>query len=106
MEEFRKKFPHLIKELEKEGLPIKGVRIDEIKPVDEHVLKESGPSSIDFIRRCHDEDEALEIITYMESRGEINEVTGKNLRAQLLKGGIRSFGKIKEPGHYEKVRLG
>lgn len=103
MDELRKKFPNLLKELEGEGLPIKGVRVDNIESAEDPSSKDFYPSIIDFLRRCNNEDDAIEIIAFMESRQEIDEEYAKKLRAQLLKGGIRSFGSKKEPGYYEKV---
>ncbi|MFQ5976001.1 MAG: DUF2095 family protein [Candidatus Hydrothermarchaeales archaeon] len=103
MDELRKKFPNLIKESEGEGLSIKGVRLDAKESAEDTDSKDSGPSIIDFLRRCNNEDEALEIIAYMESRKEIDENYAKKLRAQLLTGGIRSFGSKKEPGYYGRV---
>ncbi len=100
MDELRKKFPHLLEELEGEGLPIKGVRVDDIQSEEDSSSQALGPSIIDFLRRCSNEEEALEIITFMESKKEIGEDYGKKLRAQLLKGGLRSFGSKKEQGHY------
>jgi len=101
LDELRKKFPHILKELEDEGLPITGVRVDDIPSgaVSDHQAVE--PSIIDFLRRCSDEEAALEIIAFMESQKQIGEDYAKKLRAQLLKRGLRSFGSKKEQGHYD-----
>lgn len=101
MDELRKKFPHLLKELEGEGLPIKGVRVDDIQSEEDSGSQTVGPSIIDFLRRCSNEEEALEIIAFMESKKQIGGDYAKKLRAQLLKGRLRSFGSKKEQGHYE-----
>ncbi len=102
MDELRKKFPHLTKELEGEGLPIKGVRVDDIQSVEVPGSQTVGPSIIDFLRRCSNEEEALEIIAFLESKKQIGQDYAKKLQAQLLKGGLRSFGSKKEHGHYER----
>ncbi len=101
MDELRKKFPHILKELEEGGLPITGSRVDDIQSVemsDPHAVE---PSIIDFLRRCSDEEEALEIIAFMESQKQIGGDYAKKFRAQLLKRGLRSFGSKKEQGHYD-----
>ena len=100
MDELRKKFPHLLKELDDEGLPIKGVRVDDIQSVEVSGSQNVGPSIIDFLRRCGNEEEALEIIVFMESQKQLGGDYAKKLRAQLLKRGLRSFGSKKEQGHY------
>lgn len=101
MDELRKKFPHLLKELEGEGLPIKGVRVDDIQSEEDSSSQTVGPSIIDFLRRCSNEEEALEIIAFMESQKQIGGDYAKKLRAQLLKRGLRSFGSKNEHGHYD-----
>jgi hypothetical protein len=63
------------------------------------------PTVIDFIRRCETEEQALEIIDFMEKRGEITQDYAKRLKNQLAKLGVRSFGEQKKPGYYERNRL-
>jgi len=60
------------------------------------------PDVIDFIRRCDTEEQAKEIIDYMEKRGEIEKRYAKKLRCQLREKGIRSFGPKKEENYYFK----
>jgi len=45
-------------------------------------------------------EEALEIINWMESRGEITPEIAKELRITLAKKGVRAFGLKKEWGWY------
>jgi hypothetical protein len=47
---------------------------------------------IDFLRRCDTEEQGLEIIDYLKKRGEISEKYATELKMQLLRDGIRSFG--------------
>ena len=61
-----------------------------------------SPDVIDFLRRCTTEDEALEIINYLEKKGEINSIHANELRNQLRKRGVRSFGAQKSWGSYER----
>ncbi|NJE25117.1 DUF2095 domain-containing protein [Thermococcus sp. MV5] len=104
-EEFKEKYPHLAKELDEEAeLVIEGYRTkeeDEEEPMD---FSGYNPTVIDFIRRCETDEEALEIINWMEDHGEITPEFAKELRIKLVKEGVRSFGSKKEWGWYERHR--
>jgi hypothetical protein len=65
-------------------------------------LRHFNPSAIDFIRRCDTEAQAEEIITYLEKKTEITKENAKDLRCQLKRDGVRSFGPKKEEYHYFK----
>ncbi|MBO8174449.1 MAG: DUF2095 family protein [Thermococcus sp.] len=109
-EEFREKFPALAEELEKrEGIVIEGYRVDEFQVLEEEELEEEkidfsgyNPTVIDFLRRCETDEEALEIINWLEERGEITHEMAKDLRITLVKKGVRAFGPKKEWGWYER----
>lgn len=60
------------------------------------------PGAIDFIRRCRNPQEAEEIITYLEKKGDITNEDAMVLRKRLNEEGLRSFGPWKEPGSYDK----
>jgi hypothetical protein len=102
-DDFRRKFPHLAKELEEEKMKI---RIDEVKtqPAEDTEKALSGymPDVVDFIRRCDTLVEALEIVDYLEKRNELSFDAAVKLRAQLKIRGVRSFGPKKEAGYYER----
>jgi hypothetical protein len=53
------------------------------------------------LNRCSTEEEGMEIIRYLEKRGEISSDYALRLRIQLLKFGIRSFGPKREWGYYK-----
>ncbi len=92
-EVFKKMFPSLAKELEGgEGIRITVGRRDP--------LRGFNPTVIDFIRRCKSIEEALEIIDFMEGRGEISSEYSRKLKEQLKNKGLRSFGPYKKPGYY------
>jgi hypothetical protein len=101
---FRKMFPHLAKELTsgESKISIDSVRTNpeqaEKTPPDR--LHNYNPTVIDFLRRCTTEKEAHEIIAYLEKRSEITKEHAQQLKKQLKKKGIRSFGPKKEDGHY------
>jgi len=106
-EEFREKFPALAEELEKrEGIAIEGYRVDDLEEEElgEGKIDFSGynPTVIDFLRRCETDEEALEIINWLEERGEITHEMARDLRITLVKRGVRAFGPKKEWGWYER----
>ena len=104
------RLPHLADEMQSSEADVRidGVRWEETdrtrQPVrtDENRFAGYSPDVIDFLRRCTTEDEALEIINFLEKRGEINSNHAKELRNQLMDQGLRSFGAKKSWGHYER----
>ncbi|MEM2146631.1 MAG: DUF2095 family protein [Candidatus Jordarchaeaceae archaeon] len=103
-EQFKKMFPNLAREIEnnEQGMQINSVRSDVTtgeKAVSRRFVH-YDPDVIDFIRRCDTESQAEEIIAFMEKRGEITKNYADNLRKQLKKNGVRSFGPKKEEGYY------
>jgi hypothetical protein len=111
----KKMFPHLYEELEtgEVKVPINAVRKDaeaienaECEEVDfeptvlPDKLRHFTPSAVDFIRRCDTEVQAEEIISYLEKKGEITKENAKELRGQLKRDGVRSFGPKKEEYYY------
>jgi hypothetical protein len=103
---FRKMFPHLSEELEDEEgkVEIDSVKADSDAPEESlsNKFRNYDPTVVDFIRRCDTEKQATSIITYMEKRGEITEKYATQLREQLKRKGVRSFGSKKEKDHYFK----
>jgi hypothetical protein len=65
-------------------------------------LRHYEPTVIDFVRRCETEKEAEDIINYLEKRGELTKEYAMQLRRQLKKEGVRSFGPKKEENYYFK----
>lgn len=100
-DEFRKKFPNLTKELEKNSmrLRINSVR-SEVKDITQGTLTGYSPHVIDFLRRCDNIEEAMKIISFLEDRKEISHEYAKKIRFQLREKGLRSFGSKKECGYY------
>jgi hypothetical protein len=105
-ETFKRMFPNLAKELESDEnkVSVNSVRTDE--RTGESAASERFvhymPDVIDFIRRCDTEEQAEEIIAYMEKRGEIEKQYAERLRKQLKDKGVRSFGPKKEENYYLK----
>jgi len=103
-EEFNEMFPELSRELETgEGVQMDAYQQEETSS-DEMDFSGYTPDVIDFLRRCETDDEALEIINWLEKRGEITHEMAKDLRITLVKKGVRAFGPKKEWGWYEKHR--
>ena len=115
----KKMFPNLCKELETGDVkvPINAVRKnpqeaedaaceeceeEEFAPCTEtpDKLRHFNPSAVDFIRRCDTEAQAEEIIAYLHKKGEITKEYAEELRCQLKREGVRSFGPKKEENYY------
>ncbi len=102
--ELKKGYPHLHKEMadDADDKPEGGssrrvgvVRLDRGRCYE--------PSVLDFIQRCSTNEEALEIICFMEKRGEISRAYAESLKKRVSEKGVRSFGVKRLPGHYERV---
>lgn len=92
-EELRKMFPNLMKELEGDSTGDKiALKIDKSRGFQ--------PTVIDFIKRCEKDEEAFEIIDYLEKKGEITKEYAESLRTRIREKGIRSFGRKRKPGYY------
>jgi len=103
---FKKMFPNLSDELEDDEnkVPIDSVRTDSetVEKAMSDELRHYEPTVIDFLRRCATEAEAEEIIDYLEKRGELTKEYAVQLKKQLRKEGVRSFGPKKEENYYFK----
>lgn len=107
---FQERFPHLAAEMEASGPPVRidGVRWQETTRAKTAATPKPArfarysPDIVDFVRRCNTEEEALEIIAFMEKRREIDAPHAQALRQQLRTRGLRSFGSKKTWGHYER----
>ncbi len=118
----KKLFPNLYKEIEELDdckVPINSIRAnpqaaeeameqeeeteESIEPnVPPDKLRHFNPSAVDFIRRCETEAQAEEIIDYLHKRGELTTQVAKEMKNQLKRDGVRSFGPKKEAYHYFK----
>ncbi|XHH07803.1 MAG: DUF2095 family protein [Candidatus Bathyarchaeia archaeon] len=117
----KKMFPHLYRELEEDSenkvsidavraTPDAAERAAEIEDVCEEEfleptktvdkLRHFNPSAVDFIRRCDTDEQAQEIICYLQKRGELTEEEAKELQCKLKREGVRGFGSKKEENYY------
>jgi hypothetical protein len=99
--DFKKRFPKLAQEMEK-GISKADVDFENAKPKRGRKFAGYDPNAIDFIRRCTNEDQAYEIIEYLENRGEVTTEEAEKLCIQVKEEGLRSFGRAKVPGFYER----
>jgi len=99
--EFKKKFPKLAAEIES-GESKADIEFRAERPAPSRKFAGHEPDAIDFIRRCTTEDQAYEIIEYLEKRGEVTKEAADELCKQLRDEGLRSFGRKKKHGFYER----
>jgi hypothetical protein len=103
---FKKMFPHLAEEMntKESRIAINSVRSDIQTGETASSCKfvRYTPDVIDYIRRCDNEQQAKEIIAYLEKRREITRQYARRLRKQLKEKGVRSFGPKKEEDYYLK----
>ncbi|RLG89410.1 MAG: DUF2095 domain-containing protein [Thermoprotei archaeon] len=98
VDEFKRKYPHLAKEILNKEPQLK-VKIQD-------PLRGFQPSVVDFIRRANTVEEAEEVINYLEQRGEITHEEANEIRKQLHEKGLESFGSRKRPGYYFRYAAG
>jgi len=97
VEDFKKKFPHLYREIVEGKMTIRvGFRRE---------LETKMPTAIDYLRRCDTDEQGREVINYLLKRGEISQEEAERLMKQLEAEGIRSFGSRKTLGHYFREPL-
>jgi len=103
---FKRLFPHLSREMEakRQRVTISSVRSDlqTGERASSKMFDNYMPDVIDFIRRCDNEKQALEIVEYMEKREEISPDYARRLKRQLKEKGVRSFGPKKEDDYYSR----
>jgi len=116
-DDLERQFPQLMRELSnnKNSLKIKGIDY-EIEQSEEKnkVVQTSNycedifnPGAIDFIRRCKNREEALEILDYLLGRRKLNIQDYNSLKNRIKEdGGLEKFiaecGGLKTSGYYER----
>ena len=63
-------------------------------------LQHFNPSAVDFLRRCDTAEQAREIISYLQKKGELTQDQAKELEYKLKRKGVRGFGSKKEENYY------
>ncbi len=120
--EFTTHFPNLMSELcNDKNLNAKGksINLNEINEIlnanitcsqqlnDSEIKELTCPGAIDFIRRCSTKEQAIDIISYLLKRKEINQEEYNELVRRLnenegLERLIEESGGFKRPGYYER----
>ncbi len=98
VEEFRKLFPKLSKEL-LEGK----ASSSSISELSRDPLRNYVPNVYDFLGRARSVEEGLEVINYLEGRGELSKELADRLRKELRSKGLEGFGERREFGYYYKL---
>jgi len=104
-EEFKQRFPHLAEELDSDNMKL---QIESVRTVPEEADKAASnlsayiPTAIDYLRRCDNEMDAFDTISYLESKREITTQYAAKLKAQLKRHGLGSFGARKKDDHYQR----
>lgn len=109
-EKLLERLPHLAKEMisSESDVLIEGVRWEETNRTQQSIAADKprfsghSPDVVDFLRRCATDEEAMQIIDFLEKQGEISTIHAKELRRQLQTQGVRSFGSKKSWGFYER----
>jgi hypothetical protein len=116
----KEEYPKLEKELkqQKNVIPLRYVCEEKAKQIEDDIEKEIkqakkiknepdpyryagyNPTVVDFIRRCDTSDQAIEIIDFLEKKGELDSLEATKLKDQIASNGVRSFGSKKESGFY------
>jgi len=103
---FKTMFPHLSREMEHKThhIKISSTRSDVQTGENASSKRFEGymPDVIDFIRRCDNEKQALEIIDFLEKRQELDSAYAQRLKRQLKQKGVRSFGPKKQDDYYSR----
>ncbi len=97
IDELKKKYPHLAKELleKPEGDLVLTVR----KPLPDP-WRGYLPGPIDYIRRCKSREEAIKVVDYLEKHGEITKEEADELRNIINNKGLEFFGPHKRDNYY------
>lgn len=96
---FKEKFPNLCDEIEESSnsISVDAIRTDlDAGNRAADPKRSSGPTVVDYIKRCETEDEAIRVIGRMAEHGKIKEKYARMLRSQLVKEGLDSFSSKKD----------
>ncbi|MCS7137393.1 MAG: DUF2095 domain-containing protein, partial [Candidatus Caldarchaeum sp.] len=75
VEEFRRRFPALYRELIEHRMELKVSGVRSEANFAEKEVYSSSPTAIDYLRRCDTDEQGREVITYLLRRGEITPET-------------------------------
>ncbi len=97
-EEFQKQYPHITDEMgdPNRSYPVDSVRWEEDELVEEEVLPPEEPTLDSLLSRSKSEEEALEIIKYLEKQGQVTPQDAKKLISTLKTEGLQAFKRRKK----------
>jgi hypothetical protein len=101
---FKKLFPNLAKELESGKSRVKFENDEKDIPNNKRKWVGYVPDELDFIQRCDNNEQAEDVIAFLECRGEISSDRASELRIQIQELGLRSFGNKKKNDFYHKSK--
>ncbi|MCX8204311.1 MAG: DUF2095 family protein [Candidatus Nezhaarchaeota archaeon] len=96
LDEFRKKYPRIVKELEE------GTCVKSLFELIEGTEPPSMPTVIDYLRRCGTIREAKEVLEYLLRTGQLRKEEKEILEGILNSEGLEPLGPRKEFGYYSK----
>lgn len=94
-EEFRKLFPKLSEEILGKSYNIRELSKDPLAGYE--------PNVYDFLCRVKSVEDGLNVIDYLERRGELSSEVARELRDKLVRHGIEAFGERREFGYYYRL---
>ncbi len=100
VEEFRRRFPALYREIKARKMTVSISGIREMSEYAEREASTNMPSVVDYLRRCDTDEEGKQVIDFLLKRGELTAEEAGRLLKQLENYGIRSFGSRKQLGYY------
>ncbi len=100
IEDFKKKFPNLARELldESENLDLELV-VEKLPP---DPWRGYTPTVEDYLRRCNTVEEAYEVLDYLEKHGKISKEESEHYRKLIKDKGLEAIGPHKEGDYYYK----
>jgi len=63
-------------------------------------LRGYEPGVLDYLGRCGNEDEAVEVITYLVNKGELDDEEARKLMKRIEREGLRAVSERREFGYY------
>jgi len=99
LEEFKKKYPYLAKEI-LEGNGVRG--LSELLEGDEPPFM---PTAVDYLRRCNSTAEAVEVLNYLTRIGQLKDEERRELENKIFNEGLESLGPRKSFGYYSERYL-
>ncbi len=99
IDEFKKRFPFLAREMLEAGGEDLELVIERLPP---DPWRGYVPTVEDYLRRCNTIDEAMEVLDYLEKHGKITSEEAEYYRGLIREKGLEAVGPHKEGDYYYK----